>query len=557
MAKVEDELLTLLSENKNATYEDQKTALEKFLNISPQLSGHLCRIFLEQKHSLKSAMAETKDNEAKFREVVKKLSEPPWYPSDFLRFSTRHQKATVVASNRKIAVSIHPDVHKDVQNLKPGSEVFLNHEMNSIIAIGEDYLRSGEVGIFDRYDRGRMVLKGAADQEIVVDVAGALHGYELRSGELVLFDRESRIGYERIENGKGQQYVLEDTPDVTFDQIGGLDLVIGDLIDEIDLHQLHPELTQQHKLKRAKGIVLAGPPGCGKTLVAKAIANYLGNHSNGSRFMSIPPGSHRSMWFGQSESKVREIFRLAKELSLSEGLPVILFFDELDNLGSRSTDSVNVIDSRILDTFLACIDGIEEAGEILLLAATNRADLLDSALFRPGRFADRVFQIPRPNRVAAREIFEKYLTPDLPFYANGNGKNAADLAEEMIDSAISYVYSPQGEANLLATLTLRDGKKRAVRAPEFISGAMISNVVREAKRRSCLRAARGEAVGIHSGDLLEAIDLELDSICVRLKTTRQIHNILTELPLDVDVVKVEVHSKKTQPRTHQYLSSVH
>jgi proteasome-associated ATPase len=228
--------------------------------------------------------------------------------------------------------------------------------------------------------------------------------------------------------------------------------------------------------------------------------------------------------------------------------------DELDNIGARSGDFVNAIDSRVLTAFLAEIDGLEAAGNLLLIGATNRADLLDEALLRPGRFGDRVFQIPRPSRDAAREIFGKHVTPNLPF-SNGNGASAQAMAEELIEAAVCHIYSPRGEGNLLATLTLRDGKRQQVHAPEVMSGALIANVVREAKRRSCARGARGGQVGIAAADVLDAVDGELETIAQRLKKTRYIHALLTELPADVDVVKVEIHTRSRAPRTHDFVHS--
>jgi proteasome-associated ATPase len=554
--KPESELLELLS-NGTAGYEQDKKAIEVVLAGYPQLAPQLCRIFLEQKHGFRKALGESEEHAAGLRAVLDKVFAPPWHSSDYLTYSTRHQRATVVNGSRKLAVAVHPSVEADVAGLKPGAEVFLNNELNAIIAVGDSFPRSGQVAAFDRWDQGRIVLKGTADQDVVASAAAGLDGVELKSGDPILFDPETRIAFERLDKKTETDYLIEDLTGTTLDQIGGLDGLVDDLLDEIDLLYFHPDLARRHRLNRARGFILSGPPGCGKTMLAKGLANYMAAYrrdgKGGAKFLSIPPGSHRSMWFGQSEAAVRKIFERAREISDREGLPTIVFFDELDNLGSRSDSHIaNSIDSRIIDTFLACIDGIEEAGNVLLIGATNRPDLLDPALFRPGRFADRVFHIPRPDRFGARQIFEKHLVAGLPF-RNSSGRDADQTRSEIIDAALSYIYSPRGEGNLLATLTLRDSSKRPVRATDFVSGAMIANTVREAKRRSCLRAARGLEEGIAPQDVLEAIDLEMDSVSTRLKSSRNIHGILTELPLDMDVVKVDVHTRSERPRTHEYL----
>lgn len=555
--KGDPELLNLLTAGKEMSYDEEKSSLETVLAASPQVGAQLCRVFLDQKHRLKAALSEARKSDDELRRVIQKLSEPPWYPGDFLRYSARHSKATVTSGGRKVAVSIAPELQDEVEGLTPGSEVYLSHELNVIVAIGDCYCRSGEIAAFDRFDRGRAVLKGQGDQEIVVDVAAELASAELKPGDRILFDRETRIAHDRIERTRGEQYFIQETPEVTFDQIGGLDGVLADLLDEIELHLFHGHLVRQHQLERAKGVILCGPPGCGKTLIAKSLANYVDSVSYGgglARFINIKPGSQRSLWYGQTEANIREIFRVATETAWQESAPVVVFMDELDNIGARSGDFVNAIDSRVLTAFLAEIDGLEATGNVFLIGATNRADLLDEALLRPGRFGDRVFQIPRPSRDAAKEIFGKYVTPGLPF-SNGNGASAQAMAEEIIEAAVCHVYSPRGEGNLLATLTLRDGKKQQVHAPEVMSGAIIANVVREAKRRSCARGARGERVGIVAADVLDALDGELETIALRLKKTRHIHTLLTELPADVDVVKVEIHTRSRTPRTYDFVHS--
>lgn len=558
----EDELLSsLLTKSDEMIFEEERAILEHLLETSPHLSIQLCKVYFEKSRRLKALIEELKKGDKELRNVIKNLSEPPWYPCDFLRYSLKHQKA-IVKGDRKMVVSVHPDIEDEVKNLKAGVEVYLNNDRNCVIAVEEHSVRTGAVGIFERYHKGKGVLKGASDQEIVVDLSSECTVAELRPGDPVIFDPETRIAYERLEKLREEEYFFEN-PRTTFEEIGGLDEVIDELLAEIELHLFHRDIVRRHTLPMARGILLYGPPGCGKTLIARALANHIGKNSPncGSRFMYVKPASHKSMWYGQSEANVRKIFRIAREAARDEGLPIIIFFDEIDNIGARSGDYVNTIDSRILPVFLSEIDGLEEAGDIFLIGATNRVDLLDDALMRPGRFGDRVFKIPRPNREAAAEIFRKYLTPDIPYLMNGQSLNdpadnslrREEIIESIIESGVSHIYSPNGDGNLVATLIRRDGKKVPVYAPEVMSGALIANVVREAKKRSCLRGVWGMGEGIALEDILEAIDSEIETIAMRLKKVRGIHTILTDLPDDIDVVRVEVLPRVRNPASYGYL----
>ena len=394
------------------------------------------------------------------------------------------------------------------------------------------------------------MVRGTADEEIVLEVAEEIRETGLNAGDLLLYDRESLVAYEKVEKPGEESYLLERVPDVTFADVGGLGDVIDEIVGEVQLHFFHGDLVRQHRLKFWKGIILSGPPGVGKTMIVRALANHLSQLEGvEAKFLNVKPGQHRTMWYGKTEENIRELFALARRAA-ADGF-VVMFFDDLDHLGARDDGVSTAIDSRVLPTFLVEMDGLESLDRVLLVGATNRPDLLDPALRREDRFGDRVFPIPRPNREAARQIFRKHLTPDLPYYS-ASGTEAEQPGGEMIEAALAAIYSPNGEASTLASLTFRDGSRKPVTASQVMSGALIANVVTEAKRRSCFRAVRGSHVGIITADLLAAIDRQLASVAQMLKPGPALQQML-DLPTDLDVVKVEVRSRATEPASHEYV----
>lgn len=527
--------------------EEERAAVEGLAQKNPQAAASLLPVVVVQKHRYKAACEETRKAQEQF---IEKLRQAPWQPATFLRLIPGTEGQALVATDRgRLVPILGPGV--DPTSLRCGSSVFLNRDQNVLLEVAPEMPHSGQVGLFSRFHDGRIVIQGAADEEYVVEAPAELRE-GLKKGDRVLYSPESRVAWEEVEKPDEQDYLLAETPDVTFDDIGGLDEVLEEIFDEIDLQFFHTDLVKLYQLKPAKGAMFCGPPGVGKTMTAKALANHLAQlHGVAAKFLNVRPGMHRSMWYGKTEENVRELFGQARRLAAGENCFVCMFFDDIDHLGARGDSISTVIDSRVLPAFLHEIDGLEALDRVLLIGATNRPDLLDEALLRSGRFGDKIFRIPRPGREAAREIFRKHLVPELPFYANGNGSEGA--AEAMIEAALTAIYSPNGEGYTLATLTFRDGSRKPLIAPQVMSGALIANAVREAKQRSCRRALRGGPVGITATDLLTAIDRELSSIAQRLKPGPALYQML-DLPQDLDVVKVEVHPSRKEPRSYEYLS---
>jgi proteasome-associated ATPase len=526
---------------------EEKAAVEGLAQRNPPAALSLLPVIVQQKHRCQAQAEELKKAGD---ELITKLRQTPWHPATFLRFVPGAEGHALVATERgRLAVILDPEA--DPAALRCGSGVFLNRDQNVLLKLAPELSHSGSVGAFSRFHDGRVVIRGAADEEIIVEAAAGLRE-GLKKGDLLLYNPESHVAWEEVEKPDEQEYLLAETPKVTFDDIGGLDEVIEEIMDELTLHFFHPELVQQHELDPVKGILLSGPPGNGKTSLAKALANFFSQLQGvEAKFLNVRPGAHRSMWYGKTEENVRELFGNARRMAAGENCFVCLFFDDIDQLGARGDSITTAIDTRVLPAFLHEMDGLEALDRVLLIGASNRPDLLDEALLRPGRFGDKVFRIPRPGREAAREIFRKYLKPSLPYHTNGKGGEEA--ADEMIEAALAALYSPNGEHYTLATLTFRDGSRKPLVAPQVVSGALIANAVRAAKQHSCRRAVRQGPVGITAADLQAAIGRELSSIAQRLKPGPALHQML-ELPQDLDVVKVEVHPRMKEPRSYEYLS---
>ncbi len=526
--------------------EEQLTLAAAIRRQSARAGEALDRVLLEERTHLRGGLAEARELHQKLRGIVARLTAPPWHAATFLGFAPGAiSSAHVLYNGSRRFVTLAEDV--DPTQLATGDEVLLGHELNAIVAASSYAHRTGAIAIFDRQtDDGRIVLR-SRDEEIVVEAAGRLDTPAHKSGDPVRWDAEARMAFERLERSSGPARFLENSPAESFADVGGLDQQIEQLQRSIRLHLYHPDVAREYGVRRKGSVLLVGPPGTGKTLLAKALANWIGqiSRSGRSRFLNVKPAGLHEMWYGKTEENYREAFRIAKEAGASEPeVPVVMFFDEVDAVGATRGGSFTRTDDRILNALMTELDGLESRGNVLVVAATNRRESLDPALLRPGRLGDLELEVPRPAMGAAREIFGKYLPPQLR-YGSGNVRQA------VIDAAVSLIYAPNAD-NALATLTLRDGKQRVVRAADLMSGASIAKIAGDAAERVALRRIEGGDPAVHVEDLQAAAAGELERLA-RALTPMSCRSHLTDLPHDVDVVRVDP-LRRAAP-AHRYISA--
>jgi len=485
-----------------------RTLEEKILETKGQLQQAV-----SQNERLSATLREAREHIAALREEVEKLTMPP---SAYATFLGANDDGTVdiFTAGRKMRVSVHPEVEVDA--IVRGQEVALNESLNVVLARSAEV--SGEIVVLKELleSKDRALIVGRADEERVCELGASLLGEKLRAGDHLLMDGRSGLLVERIPRPEVEELVLEEVPDVTYDDVGGLDDQIDAIKDAVELPYLYSEMFQEHDLQPPKGILLYGPPGCGKTLIAKAVANSLaqrvsertGDTSARSFFLNIKGPELLNKYVGETERQIRLIFQRAREKS-EEGYPVIVFFDEMDSLfRTRGTGISSDIESTIVPQLLAEIDGVESLKNVIVIGASNREDLIDPAILRPGRL-DVKIKIERPDEVSAAKIFRQYLTSNLPIAddetAHFGGPEKA--VEGMILAAVDRMYAID-DTNRFLEVTYQNGDKEILYFKDFSSGAMIENIVRRAKKLSIKRQIENGDKGISTQDLLDSIRQE-------------------------------------------------
>ena len=507
MKTLEEEIVVLRRRLQDAP-KRVRTLEERLLETKGQLAQAV-----SQNERLSATLREAREHIAALREEVEKLTMPPSAYGTFLG-ANDDGTVDVYSAGRKMRVSVHPEV--DVENIVRGQEVALNESLNVVLARGIEI--SGEVVILKEVleDGLRALVVGRADEERVCELAGPLLGVKMRAGDHFLVDVRSGLIVERLPRPEVEELVLEEVPDVTYEEIGGLDDQIELIRDAVELPYLYADLFHEYELQPPKGILLYGPPGCGKTLIAKAVANSLakrvaektGNSNTRSYFLNIKGPELLNKYVGETERQIRLIFERAREKS-EEGVPVIVFFDEMDSLfRTRGTGISSDIESTIVPQLLAEIDGVEALKNVIVIGASNREDLIDPAILRPGRL-DVKIKIERPDVEAAVKIFRCYLTSTLPIAEDETKKHDGPLGavNAMIDDAVEYMYS-LGEDNRFLEVTYQNGDKETLFFKDFSSGAMIENIVRRAKKLSIKREIDGGPRGINTDDLLASVRQE-------------------------------------------------
>ncbi len=481
---------------------------ERLLETKGQLAQEIAK-----NEKLSFTLREAREHIANLRDEVDKLSQPP---SAYGVVVGRNDDRTVdvLSSGRKMRVNVHPDIEVDDVDL--GSEVVLNESLNVILVRRPEGF-GDVVTIKEVLEDGiRAIVVGRADEEMVCEFADSLRGARLRTGDSVRRDERSHMLVEKLPRPEVDELLLEEVPDISYGDIGGLDEQIEQIADAVELPFLHQDLFAEYRLPAPKGILLYGPPGCGKTLIAKAVANSLarkvaaatGDEKGRSYFINIKGPELLNKYVGETERQIRLVFQRAREKS-EEGWPVIVFFDEMDSMfRTRGTGISSDMESTIVPQLLAEIDGVEGLRNVIVIGATNREDLIDPAILRPGRL-DVKIKIERPSDDAARQIFGRYLTTDLPVSeAEITQAGSIDAAvAHMIDATVDEMYRDD-PANRFLEVTYANGDKEVLFYRDFASGAMLENVVRRAKKVAIKRFIGGGERGISTSDLLESIRQE-------------------------------------------------
>lgn len=443
------------------------------------------------------------------KEQVEQLGQPP---SGFGIFLDLNQDdADILINGKKMRVIISPDIDKNL--LTPGREVILNEALNIISVQG--FEKAGEIVTLKSLleDKDRAVVIGRADEERVVRIADSLVGIEIKAGDSLVLDTKSGFIYEKIPKSDVEELVLEEVPDVKYEDIGGLGKQIEQIRDAVELPFLQKDLYKEYQLKAPKGILLYGPPGCGKTLIAKAVANSLakkvsektGNDTGKSYFLNIKGPELLNKYVGETERHIRLIFQRARDKA-SEGMPVIVFFDEMDSLfKTRGSGVSSDVENTIVPQLLSEIDGVEGLENVIVIGASNREDMIDPAILRPGRL-DVKIKIERPDAQGASEILSKYLTPDLPLNQNDLDQHKGDrqaTVNSMIQRAVERMFNDSDE-NRFIEVTYANGDKEVLYFKDFSSGAMLENIVSRAKKAAIKEFLQNQKKGIRVEHLLLA-----------------------------------------------------
>jgi proteasome-associated ATPase len=462
-----------------------------------------------QNEKLVNALYEAREQISSLKEEVDKLCAPPSTYGVYLS-GNDDETVNILASGRKVKVNVHPSVKRE--GMKPGQELVLNEGLNVIETAG--YEVQGEVVVLKEVlDESRAIVTLRADEEKVSVIAEPLRFTKLKVGDHILMDGKSGYLLERLPKSEVEDLVLEEVPDIGYSDIGGLSTQIETIRDAVELPYLYADYYREHKLTPPKGVLLYGPPGCGKTMIAKAVANNLAQKVSEKRgekikgyFMNIKGPELLNKYVGETERKIREIFQKAKEKA-AEDVPVVVFFDEMDALfRTRGSGISSDVETTIVPQLLAEIDGVEGLKNVIVIGASNRQDLIDPAILRPGRL-DVKIKIDRPDRAAAADVLAKYLTHDIPIHEREIAPHGGDIRaaiRRLIETTVDEMYALSDE-NRFLEVTYANGDKEVLYFKDFASGAMMESVVRRAKKLALKRYIASGDKGITLEDFLTAV----------------------------------------------------
>jgi len=465
-----------------------------------------------QNERLVAVLQEAKQQIELLKEEVDKLCAPPNNYGIFNR-ANKDGTAEIFVDGRQMRVNVHPNI--DPFQFVEGQQVVLNEAFNVVEPAG--FVARGEIAsIVDFLADNRVIVLGHTDDERVITLSDPLRRETLKVGDNLLYDPRTLYAFEKMPKSAVEEVVLEEIPDVDYDDIGGLGEQIEILRDSVELPYIYPDVFAEHKLSPPKGILLYGPPGCGKTLIAKAVANSLAKSiekrtgkETTPYFLNVKGPELLNKYVGETEHKLREVFKKARDKA-SEDVPVVIFFDEMDSLfRMRGSGISSDMEATVVAQFLSEIDGVESLKNVIVIGASNRQDLIDPAVLRPGRL-DLKIKVHRPDAAAAKEIFSKYLTTDLPFHQSAQehyGSDPVKITEGMIADTIERMYTTS-EENKFLEVTYAKGEREIFYFKDFASGAMIENIVSRAKKRAVKRTIEKDERGITLDDLINSVNDE-------------------------------------------------
>jgi len=538
-----DKLVMEFMQGKQPADDDMHEAIRKLMTKPPALASLTQFLFNRNKEARAAASHYEEENEQLKKEIAA-VREPPLVPAEVLQVLA-DGRLDILGGNRRLIVQAVPEF--DLSSIEPGDEVFLNGDGTTVVCKNDSPAQGGFVATVSSTTAidGLVVLRTVGEEEVVGLCPASLRT-ELEPGDRVLVRRESNCVTAKLGGDQKSSYELEQPPAVTFDDIGGLDHVIREVSDVLDLAVHHRDVATELGLEAGYGLVLAGAPGIGKSMLAKAVANHLAGYGEPTSFLNVKPGELRSMYYGQTEAKIRELFAFARK---APGV-VVIFLDEVENFGVRGDGQS--IDGRVLAALLAEIDGLDPVDNLFVIAATNRIDLCDSALIRHGRLGDSVFTLPRPDAHATREILSKHLSASLPYGPDGTGvDDEVHGREALLDAGISYLFADRGHG-LLATAVLTTSEPREIWPADVMSGALVAGAVKKAKQRVAMRRVRSDgSLGLQVEDILTALDDALLGEVDKLRTPVAARRNLDFADAD-QIARIELPEGRRSPR-HRYL----
>ena len=508
-----------LAERLQMTERQVNVLRDKNRNLDKQLAGlsgnnqrlvALLETTREQIINLKAALEKDGDTPFSYGTVVAKHPRRHPEPGAGIE-STGVQAVDVIYSGRKMRVTVSPLMDFDAVLI--GQQVLLNEALVVVACLG--FEETGElVTIKELLENNLAVVMAHADDQRVIELAEPLRKIHLRVGDQLTIDSRSGMAVSRVQLTDMQSLVLEEVPEISYSDIGGLNSQIEAIKDSVELPFTHPELYREHGLSAPKGILLYGPPGCGKTLIAKAVAHSLAQRvverregtSTRSYFLNIKGPELLDKYVGETERHIRLIFARAREKAL-HGDPVVVFFDEMEALfRTRGTGVSSDVETTIVPQLLAEIDGVERLDNVIVIGASNREDMIDPAILRPGRL-DVKIKIRRPDAQGATEIFSKYLTTELPLHEQelaADAGNAEATIRRMIDSTVAAMYSTE-RINEFLEVTYVTGQTEILYFKDFASGAVIHNIVDRAKKHAIKALITNDERGLKMEYLLRAV----------------------------------------------------